>query len=419
MNEVVTVRKSRLNGKVVLSGAKNSALKLLTATLLTDEDVRIFNFPQSITDARIHIKMLERLGKDCTCTDSMVVISSNGSLSEELKWDGPSIRNTLLIFGTLLSRLGRARVPLPGGCSIGERKYDIHTMLLEKLGASVWEEDRYLCGEAPGGLNGTDIFLPLRSTGATENAILAGCLAKGTTIVWNPHIRPEILDLVDFLRSMGARIEVRGNESIRIHGVEHLRGVKHSVIPDNMEALTYLVASVITNGDVEIENFPFRHLEVPLIHLRESGAKFFRGENSMIVRGGECFPVEISTGPYPGINSDMQPLFAVYALCSKGQSRITDLRFPDRYGYAEELRKMGADMAVDRNMLVVSGGRELHGTHVTARDLRCGAALVLAALVAEGETDIGSFVQIRRGYADFCEKLSALGADIGTQCSRG
>ena len=329
MSETIRVKKSRLQGKVTLSGAKNSALRLLAASLLTDEDISIDNFPLGIIDAQIHIQMLERLGKVCVPRKNSLSISSSGSFKDVLIWEGRSIRNTLLIFGALLARLGRASVPLPGGDTIGNRKYDLHQMLLEKLGAKVWEENGYLFGEAKNGLRGTDIFLPIRSTGATENSIIAGCLAQGTTVVWNPHIRPEILDLITCLRKMGAKIEVRGNESIRIQGVGKLNGANHTVIPDNMEALTYFIASVITGGDVEIEHFPFAHLEVPLIHLRESGAKFYRGENSMIVRGGECYPIEISTGPYPGINSDMQPLFAVYGLCAKGQSRITDLRFPE------------------------------------------------------------------------------------------
>jgi len=413
MGEKLIVRKSKLAGKVTLSGAKNSALRLLAASLLTDQDVSIENYPAGITDAQIHVKMIEKLGKECRVGNNTIIISSARDLSEELFWDGQSIRNTLLIFGALLARLGKAKVPLPGGCSIGERKYDIHEMLLKKLGAEVWEEKNYLCGDAPKGLKGTEIKLPLRSTGATENSIIAGCLAKGTTVIWNPHIRPEILDLIDCLRSMGAQITVRGNESIRIEGVDYLHGTDHTVIPDNMEALTFFIASVITDGDVEIENFPFKHLEVPLIHLRESGARFFKGENNLIVRGGECYPVEISTGPYPGINSDMQPLFALYGACAKGESKIVDLRFPDRYGYAQELNKMGADLRAVNNRLVINGGKLLHGTHVNALDLRCGAALILAGLVAEGgETIISNFEQVRRGYEDVVGKLSVLGATI-------
>jgi UDP-N-acetylglucosamine 1-carboxyvinyltransferase len=412
VSESVRVKKSRLQGKVALSGAKNSALRLLAASLLTDEEIFIDNFPLGITDAQIQIEMLKRLGKVCVTGHDCLTISSDGPVPDALVWEGRSIRNTLLIFGALLARCGRAQAPLPGGCAIGNRKYDIHQMLLEKLGARIWEEGGYLCGEAENGLHGAEIFLPIRSTGATENSLIAGCLAQGATTVWNPHIRPEILDLIAYLRRMGAKIEVRGNESIRVRGVEKLNGAKHTVIPDNMEALTYFIASVITGGDVEIENFPFEHLEVPLIHLRESGAKFYRGQNSLIVRGGECYPVEISTGPYPGINSDMQPLFAVYGLCAKGQSRITDLRFPDRFGYAEEMAKLGADMKVEKNILLINGGRKLNGAPVTALDLRCGAALILAGLVAEGETVIHKFDQVARGYDDVVGKFSALSARI-------
>jgi len=412
LEKILIVRKSKLEGIVKISGAKNSALKLLTASILTDDDVVIQNCPNSLLDVQIHIEMLRRIGKYCSVTENQVIISHHKELKEELIWKGPSIRNTLLILGALLARKGRAKVPLPGGCAIGDRKYDLHQMLLEKLGARVWEENGYLLGEAPNGLKGTEIELPIRSTGATENSIIAGSLAKGTTIVWNPHVRPEILDLISFLKSMGAKIEVRGQESIRITGVNELNGTKYTVMPDNMEAITFLIAAVITNGDIEIENFPYKDLEVPLVHLRESGAKFFRGENSLIVRGGRCYPIEISTGPYPGINSDMQPLFAVYGLCAKGESRITDLRFPKRFGYAEELKKMGAKLCVKDNLLIIKGGHPLQGNKVTALDLRCGAALLLAGLVAEGETKILHAEQIQRGYEHIDFKMQNLGGKV-------
>jgi len=333
-------------------------------------------------------------------------------LKDTLIWEGRSIRNTLLIFGALLARKGKACVPLPGGCAIGQRKYDLHQMLLEKLGAKVWEENGYLFGEAPNGLVGTEIHLPIRSTGATENGIIAGSLAKGQTVIWNPHVRPEIMDLISYLRSMGVEIEVRGQQSIRVKGAASITGTRHVVIPDNMEAITYLIAAVITNGDIEIENFPYHHLDIPLIHLKESGAKFFRGEKSLIVRGGQCYPVEISTGPYPGINSDMQALFAVYSLCSKGESKITDLRFPGRFGYAEELKKMGGDLQVNGKFIIIRGGKSLKGSTVTALDLRCGAALLLAGLVAEGETIISNARQIQRGYENIDIKLQSLGGKI-------
>ena len=412
MSKTLHITRSRLTGRVRVGGAKNSALKLLTASLLTDAPVTIRNFPAGLTDIQVHLGMLAALDRRAIVEGDAVRIEALSGPRPDLAWDGPSIRNTLLIFGALLARNGRASVPLPGGCTIGERKYDLHQLVLEQLGARVWEEDGRIRGEAPAGLRGAEVFLPLRSTGATENAVIAGSLARGTTVLWNPHIRPEILDLIAFLRSMGARIEVRGQESIVVQGVEALGGVDHRTMPDNMEAITYLIAAAATGGDVEILDFPSQHLEVPLIHLRESGAKFYAHPDGLIVRGGCCYPVEIATGPYPGINSDMQPLFAVFGLMARGESRIADLRFPDRFGYAAELSKMGGDLRFEKGMLHIRGGRPLKGAEVTALDLRCGAALVLAGLVADGETVIRNAGQIDRGYEDLQDKLSALGARV-------
>lgn len=403
------VQKSRLAGQVKVSGAKNSALRLLAASLLTTEPVELFNFPNGLLDAQIHLDMLGVLGKSYTQNNDNVIITEQpDKVKTILEWNERSIRNTLLVLGGLTTRFGEGRVPLPGGCKLGDRKYDLHVMFLEQMGAKVWEEEGYLCTKANGKLQGCEIHLPIRSTGATENAILCGTLAKGKTTVWNPHIRPEILDLIEMLLKMGAKIQVFGQKCIEIEGVEELQGVKHTVIADNMEAITWAIASVITNGDIEIINFPFEHLEVPLVFLRESGMKYYRGENSLIVRGGTAYPVEISTGPYPGINSDMQPLFAVYGACSQGESKIVDLRFPGRYGYAEELAKMGMDYSVDGDLLKIHGGKSLKGTTVKALDLRAGMALLLAGLVADGETIIEDAWQIERGYESLKEKLDKL-----------
>jgi UDP-N-acetylglucosamine 1-carboxyvinyltransferase len=285
-------------------------------------------------------------------------------------------------------------------------------MLLTALGASVTESSTHLEAHAPQGLTGTHIHLPIRSTGATENAIICGTLARGLTTVWNPHIRPEIMDLIAMLRAMGAEITVSGQERIEIVGREGLSGARHRVIPDNMEALTWLIGASITKGDVEIRNFPTRDLEVPLIHLKESGARFYLGSDSIIVRGGACYPVEISTGAYPSINSDMQPLFAIFGAMSCGESKIIDLRFPGRYLYAEQLRQMGVECIVQDNLLRIRGGRPLHGCEVTALDLRAGIALTLAGLVAEGKTVVRDAWQIERGYDRFLAKVQALGGKV-------
>jgi UDP-N-acetylglucosamine 1-carboxyvinyltransferase len=406
--DTLKVQKSRLVGQVEVSGAKNAALKLLTASVLTSEPIELFRSPNGLLDMQVHIAMLKKMGKACIENEGYLKIGENQTITNQLLWDERSIRNSLLILGSLTTRFGEGRVPLPGGCKLGDRKYDLHVMILEQMGAKVWEEEDYLCTKANGKLKGCEIHLPIRSTGATENAILCGTLATGKTTVWNPHIRPEILDLIEMLRKMGAKIQVFGQKCIEIEGVDELHGVKHTVVPDNMEAITWAIASVITNGDVEIINFPFEHLEVPLVFLRESGMKFYRGENSLIVRGGTPYPVEISTGPYPGINSDMQPFFAVYGACSKGESKIVDLRFPGRYGYAEELAKMGMDYSVDGDLLKIHGGKPLHGATVKALDLRAGMALLLAGLVADGETLIEDAWQIERGYENLKEKLKQL-----------
>lgn len=412
--DAMLIERSRLEGAVRLSGAKNSALRLLAASILTPEPVRLTNYPAGLLDAKIHEGMLEALGKSVTpVSASEVLITEAQPLASQLVWEGRSIRNTLLVLGALVARTGAGAVPLPGGCNLGDRKFDLHVELLEGLGARVWEEDGYLCAEAPHGLTGADIHLRLRSTGATENAILAGSLAKGVTRVWNPHVRPEILDLIAMLRTMGAVIHVHGQEHIEIHGMSGLNGTEHRVIPDNMEAITWLIASVMTDGDCEILDFPTDDLTVVLAHLEAAGAKLYHGRDSLIVRGGRALPIEIATGPHPAINSDVQPLLAAWATAARGESRIIDLRFPGRYAYAAELARMGADTITEGDLLIIRGhGGGLRGARVQALDLRAGAALTLAGLTADGVTTVEDFWQVERGYENFTSKLRALGGRI-------
>lgn len=414
MNNKLVVCKSKLHGKVTIDGAKNSALRLLAGSILTNEPITLTNYPSGLLDTRIHIDMLQVLGKSCNLiSDKEIVIKEDAMLSTQLVWKGRSIRNTLLILGALTARFGEGKVPLPGGCKLGERKYDIHVMLLEALGATVYEDGDYLCTKAKDGLFGADIYLPMRSTGATENAIIASCLAKGTSRIWNPHIRPEIVDLINMLNSMGAKIKIHGQEHIEIEGVATLSGTTHRVIPDNMEAITWLAAAAITKGDIEIVDFPYSDLEVVLAHLKAAGAKLYHGENSLIVRGSTCYPVEVSTGPHPGINSDVQPILAAWAAQAKGESKIIDLRFPGRYGYAEEMKKMGVDFEITGDILKIHGnGGGLVGAEVKALDLRAGIALTLCGLAAEGETIITDAWQIGRGYVDLIQKLKSLGANV-------
>lgn len=408
---MIKIHKSKLQGQVKLSGAKNGALKLLTASVLTSEEVIIKNSPNNLLDMKVHIKMLEKMGKTCDISKNVLKIKEN-KINPELIWEERSIRNSLLILGCLTTRFGKGKVPLPGGCKLGDRKYDLHVMLMQALGAKVWEEDGYLCTKVNGKLKGANINLALRSTGATENGILCATLAEGKTTIYNPHIRPEIIDLITMLNKMGAKIKVFGQKCIEIIGVDYLKGVAHECIPDNLEALTWAIGAAITDGDVEIIDFPFEHLEIPFIQLRESGLKYYKGDNSLIVKGSEPYPVDISTGPYPGINSDMQPLFSVYGALAKGESRIIDLRFPGRYAYANELSKLGVNYIIDGDMLKIYGGNKLVGAKVKALDLRAGIALLLAGLTAEGETIIEDDWQIERGYEYLKEKLRGLSVKI-------
>jgi UDP-N-acetylglucosamine 1-carboxyvinyltransferase len=406
------VSASRLHGAVRVSGAKNSVLRLMAASLLTAETVVLRNYPATLRDAQVHLGMLEALGKRCRIEGDVLHVEQAAPPPSTLVWPGRSIRNTLLILGALTARTGVGEVPFPGGCNLGDRKYDLHVMLLERLGARVTAGEAFLRAEAPGGLVGADIVLPMRSTGATENAVICAALARGTSTIWGPHIRPEIMDLIAMLRAMGARIEVFGQERIEVLGVEGLRGADHVVLPDNMEALTWMIGAAITGGEIEIADFPARDLEVPLAFLKESGVRYYVGPDSVIVRGGACYPVEIATGPYPGINSDMQPLFAIFGAMSPGESRIVDLRFPGRYAYAAELARLGVEARVVGDALHVRGGARLVGADVRALDLRAGITLTLAGLVAEGETRLADAWQVERGYDRFVEKLGALGGRI-------
>ncbi|PMG95093.1 UDP-N-acetylglucosamine 1-carboxyvinyltransferase [Vibrio breoganii] len=411
-NKKFVVNKSKLSGVVKVSGAKNSVLRLLAATILFDEQVKLSNYPSELLDVKIHEDMLRYLGKEITVKNEIAVITQNSALKTNLEWHDRSIRNTLLILGALVTKYGYGRVPLPGGCKLGERKYDIHVHVLESLGAKIYEDGDYLVAESSTALIGCDITLRMRSTGATENAILSACLAEGKTNLYNPHIRPEIIDLINFLNNAGAKIKIFGQERIEIEGVSSLTQSNHIVMADNMEALTWVIMATMTRSEIRIENFPFKDLEVPLIHLRESGVNLYRNEDSAIVSIGSCFPIEISTGPYPGINSDMQPLFAAFASVSKGTSHIIDLRFPGRYAYGKEMEKMGVKSKVDGDLFVVEGTESIHGSQVKALDLRAGIALLMLAMVATKETTIFDSWQIKRGYNNILHKLNNLGADI-------
>lgn len=406
----IIIYPSEINGRIDIMGAKNSTLKLQVASILSDSKVILSNFPKNMSDVNIQTDMLKVLGKDIYREGNTIQISGKVNNSS-LLWNERSIRNTLLVLGALLTKTGYGKVPLPGGCPLGERKYDIHIDLMESMGAAVWEEDGYLCAKKTSRkLKSIDYTLPIRSTGATENAILMACLADGTSRIWNPHIRPEIMDLISLLNKMGAKIRVYGQESILVEGVDKLDiPVNHNILSDNMQALTYLIAGAISGNELYIRNFPFADLEIPLTFLKFSGLRYFQDKDELIVRKCKQYPIDISTGPYPGINSDMQPLFAVWGALAKGTSSIVDLRFTGRYRYSSEMVKMGIDSVIEGNKLIIKGGNSIKGCDVTALDLRAGAALLLLALVADSPTKIEDFWMVERGYDDVISTLKSIG----------
>lgn len=403
-------------GAVTLSGAKNSALKVLAASVLAREAVVLDNIPLGLKDVQTKLGMLRAIGASVleSPPDRLVVSWPEGAPVSVVPPACGAVRTNLLLLGALLGRVGHADVPLPGGCRLGERKFDQHFMALEKLGATCRVETDRLTASADL-LSGADIEFALRTTGGSENAILAACCARGETHLYNAHTRPEVLDLIAFLNTIGARITVPGSGLVDIEGVRELSGGHHRILYDNMEAMTFAVFAAITKGQVRVRYFPEQDLAIPMIYLRESGIRLERhGDEMLVERPGILAPFDLSTGTYPAINSDMQPMFAALATQARGTSHITDLRFKDRFGYVDELRKLGADIAVDGCTLHIRGPTRLHGATVTATDLRGGAALVAAALVADGTTTIRNSEQIDRGYERFAEKLRGLGVRTHT-----
>jgi UDP-N-acetylglucosamine 1-carboxyvinyltransferase len=386
-------------------------LKLLAATILARDKVILDNIPLGLKDVRVELDMLRAIGADIEehLPDRVIISWPQGSPYSVVPETCGAVRTSLLFLGALAGRTGYANVSLPGGCDIGERKFDQHFMALEKLGALCRQEEERLIVECQQ-LKGTDIDFALRTTGGTENALLASVCAEGETRLSNAHTRPEVLDLIAFLHTLGAQIQVLGSGLINLQGVGQLGGGHHRTIYDNMEAMTFSVIAALAGGSVRIRYFPSQDLEIPMIYLRSSGIRLERNGDEMLVeRPGIIAPFDLSTGTYPAINSDMQPLFAVLATQAQGTSRITDLRFRDRFGYIDELRKLGADITLDGATMLIRGPTPLRGNQVVATDLRGGAVMVAAALIATGTTVITNAHQIDRGYERFDEKLRALG----------
>ncbi|MEW5942855.1 MAG: UDP-N-acetylglucosamine 1-carboxyvinyltransferase [Pseudomonadota bacterium] len=402
-----------LSGEVRISGAKNAALPILCAGLLTDETLRVGNVPH-LRDITTMLELLAQMGVGVSVDEKMGVELDGRSIHnpaapyELVK----TMRASILVLGPLVARLGRARVSLPGGCAIGSRPVDLHIKGLEAMGAEIAIEHGYIEARAER-LKGARIFMDLVTVTGTENLMMAAALAEGTTILENAAREPEVADLAQCLIAMGARIEGAGTDVITVHGVERLHGASHRVMPDRIETGTFLVAAAATGGRIKVKDTRPDILDAVLDKLREAGAKIGCGDDWISLEmAGPVTPVNVRTAPYPAFPTDMQAQFMVLNAVAQGAATITETIFENRFMHVQELRRLGADIEVEGNTAVVRGVKGLSGATVMATDLRASASLVLAGLMADGETTVERIYHLDRGYECIEEKLSQLGARI-------
>lgn len=415
MDKIVVKGGARLSGRLSASGSKNAALPLMAAALLTDEPVILRNVPD-LRDVQTLAKILEGLGVEVTRDGETLRLQVAHERDSVAPWELVStMRASICVLGPLLAKRGRASVSMPGGCVFGVRPIDLHEKGLNLLGAGLHLEGGYLTGE-PGPLKGAEVYLGGTfgsSVLATANVMMAATLAKGRTIIENAALEPEVEDLAFCLRAMGARIEGIGSHRLLIDGVERLHGVDHTVIPDRIEVGTYLVAGAITCGDVTVEGCVPSHLMAALERLRMAGATVTATESSIRVVGPRRpEAVDITTLPYPGFPTDLQAQFLALASIARGISVITEKIYPDRFMHVPELARLGAKVRKEASQAIVFGTEELSGAPIMASDLRASAALVLAGLVARGETTVHRVYHIDRGYQRIDERLRSLGAEI-------
>ncbi|NQZ15051.1 MAG: UDP-N-acetylglucosamine 1-carboxyvinyltransferase [Alphaproteobacteria bacterium] len=407
----------RLNGKIKVSGAKNAALKHMCAALLTDEPLHLENMPTGLMDVRTLSEVLNHLGVTVALRQDGIATLHAGTITSHVApYDlVRKMRASVIVLGPLLARHGKAEVSLPGGCTIGARPVDLHLKGLEALGAKITLEGGYVKAEAPeGGLVGGEVNFPFVSVGATENIMMAATLAKGETIIRNAAREPEIVDQGEALIKMGAKIEGLGTSEITIQGVERLHGATHSIVPDRIETGTYMCAVGLCGGELRLENTRIDFLTALIAPLKEAGMDIQQDGNDVTVKrnGAKLKGVDIMTEPYPGFPTDLQAQFmAMMTLCD-GAGMISETVFENRFMHVPELCRMGADITVKSNSAIIRGVEKLKGAEVMATDLRASVALVLAGLVADGETIINRIYHLDRGYENIVEKLTAVGAQI-------
>jgi UDP-N-acetylglucosamine 1-carboxyvinyltransferase len=408
-----------LRGEVDISGAKNAALPILVATLLADEPVTLSAVPH-LRDVTTTLELLATMGAQITVDDKLAVeIDTTHLHSHEAPYElVKTMRASILVLGPLLAKHGSAKVSLPGGCAIGSRPVNIHLEGLRQMGAEIHVEKGYVLAKAER-LQGAHIYMDVVTVTGTENLLMAAVLAEGVTILENAAREPEVSDLADFLNAMGAKIEGIGTSTLKITGVTHLAGIHYRIIPDRIEAGTYLAAAAVTGGDVTVKQADPSHLEAVLLKFEEAGARIETGADwiRLDMTGRKLKPVNIVTMPYPAFPTDMQAQFLVMNCLARGVSHVKETIFENRFMHVPELARMGADIAIDGHTALVTGVDHLYGTEVMATDLRASASLILAALAAEGETVINRVYHIDRGYEQVEEKFNRIGALIQRQAS--
>ena len=418
MDQYVIHGGTTLRGEVEISGAKNAAVAIIPAALLVQGVCRIENIPQ-ISDTDTLLTILAELGARVSYLNkSTIEIDCTNAHYQDAPYDlMRKIRASYYLIGSMLGRFGSAKTTMPGGCNFGVRPIDQHIKGMRALGADIDVKGGFVYANARSGrLHGARIYLDKVSVGATMNIMIAAVLAEGRTIIENAAREPHIVDLANFLNSMGADVRGAGTDSIKVNGVEKLHGGTYTIIPDQIEAGTYMVAAAATGGEVLIRNVIPKHLESISAKLRETGTFVEEYEEAVLVRGtGKLRRINLKTMPYPGFPTDMQPQFGVLLCLADGTSVITEGIYDNRFKYVNELRKMGAEIQVDGRVAVIDGGHRMSGALVHACDLRAGAAMVIAGMAACGETVIEDVHFIERGYERFVEKLSALGADISVR----
>ncbi|HIU64595.1 MAG TPA: UDP-N-acetylglucosamine 1-carboxyvinyltransferase [Candidatus Avacidaminococcus intestinavium] len=414
MEKLIVKGGNALAGTVKVSGAKNAVLPIIAASILGTTPSRLDEIP-ALEDVRTICEVLKCLGlKIDASTPGILNIDSREITSCEAPYElVRSMRASFLVMGSLLARKGRARISQPGGCAIGTRPIDIHLKGFEALGVKIETGHGYIEASAPNGLVGTTIYLDFPSVGATENLMMAASMAQGVTTIENAAQEPEIVDLANYLNVMGAKVRGAGTNVVTITGVEKLHGAEHTVIPDRIEAGTYMVAAAMTGGNVRVENVLSEHLKPLIAKLKEAGAEIKEDVGGVQVIGPtKLKPITIKTLPYPGFPTDMQAQVMALMTIANGQSLVTETVFENRFMHVEELIRMGADIHTEGRSATVKGVKKLMGCQVKATDLRAGAAMILAGLVAEGTTEISDIYHIDRGYENITEKLCTLGAEI-------